>query len=139
IAPVYAGSVSSSLACVAITLLPTVAFVTMAGAQMLGLLPFTSPPPTDAWQTAIFNLLVLNIVGALAALLADAYRRSRYRLAAAYGELERAHDQSLRMHAQIERAGRLYAVSEVVAGRAPQARHEPQRGVGAPLHAAREP
>jgi len=79
-------------------------------------LPFTSPPPSDAWQTAIFNLLVLNIVGALAAVLADAYRRSRYRLAAAYGELERAHDQSLRMHAQIERAGRLYAVSEVVAG-----------------------
>ena len=116
IVPVYTGIVFSSLACVAITVLATVAFVTMAGAQMLGLLPFTSPPPTDAWQTAIFNLLVLNIVGALAALLADAYRRSRYRLAAAYGELERAHDQSLRMHAQIERAGRLYAVSEVVAG-----------------------
>src|SRR2546425_752666 len=49
-------------------------------------------------------------------MLADAYRRSRHRLAAAYGELERAHEQSLRMHAQIERAGRLYAVNEVVAG-----------------------
>src|SRR5262249_513031 len=115
IVPVYTGIAYSSVACIAITLLATVAFLTMAGAQTLGVLPFTSPPPSDAWQTAIFNLLVLNIVGALAAMLADAYRRSRYRLAAAYGELERAHDQSLRMHAQIERAGRLYAVSEVVA------------------------
>src|SRR3989442_16029548 len=80
------------------------------------MLPFTNPPPPDAWEVAVFNLLVLNIVGGLAAMLADAFRRNRHRLAAAYGELERAHDQSLRMHAQIERAGRLYAVSEVVAG-----------------------
>jgi signal transduction histidine kinase len=116
IVPVYTGIVFSSVACIVVTLLATLAFLTMAGGQMLGLLAFTSPPPADAWQTAIFNLLVLNIVGGLAAMLADAYRRSRHRLAAAYGELERAHDQSLRMHAQIERAGRLYAVSEVVAG-----------------------
>ena len=116
IVPVYTGIVFSSVACVVVTLLATVAFLTMAGAQMLGVLAYTSPPAADAWQTAIFNLLVLNIVGGLAAMLADAYRRSRHRLAAAYDELERAHDQSLRMHAQIERAGRLYAVSEVVAG-----------------------
>jgi len=116
IVPVYAGIVFSSVACVVVTVLTTLAFLTMASAQMLGLLAFTSPPPAGAWPTAIFNLLVLNIVGVLSAMLADAYRRSRSRLASAYGELERAHDQSLRMHAQIERAGRLYAVSEVVAG-----------------------
>ena len=116
IIPVYTGIVFSSVACVVITVLATIAFLLMAGAQMSGVLPFTSPPASDAWHTAIFNLLVLNIVGGLAAILADAYRRSRHRLAAAYSELERAHEQSLRMHAQIERAGRLYAVSEVVAG-----------------------
>jgi signal transduction histidine kinase len=116
IVPVYTGIVFSSLACVVITVLATLAFLSMAGAQMAGVLPMPVPPPADAWAMAIFNLLVLNIVGGLAAILADAYRRSRHGLAAAYGELERAHDQSLRMHAQIERAGRLYAVSEVVAG-----------------------
>jgi signal transduction histidine kinase len=116
IVPVYSGIVFSSLACVVVTVLATLAFVSMAMAQTLGLLPLTSPPPVDAWETAVFNLMVLNIIGGLAAMLADAYRRSRHRLAAAYSELERAHDQSLRMHAQIERAGRSYAVSEVVAG-----------------------
>jgi signal transduction histidine kinase len=116
IVPVYGGIVFSSRACLVITQLATSAYLAMAGAQRFGLLPFTSPPHPDAWEVAIFNLLVLNIVGGLAAVLADAFRRNRHRLAAAYGELERAHDQSLRMHAQIERAGRLYAVNEVVAG-----------------------
>ena len=116
IVPVYTGIVFSSLACIVVTLLATLAFLAMASAQVAGLLGFASPAPHDAWEMATFNLLVLNIVGALAALLADAYRRSRNRLAAAYAELERAHDQSLRIHAQIERAGRSYAVSEVVAG-----------------------
>jgi signal transduction histidine kinase len=116
IVPVYTGIVFSSRASLVITLLGTASFLTVAGAQTIGLLPMTSPPHPDAWAIAIFNLLVLNIVGGLAAMLADAYRRSRHRLAVAYSELERAHDQSLRMHATIERAGRLYAVSEVVAG-----------------------
>src|SRR5207244_442561 len=116
IVPVYTGIVFSSRACLVITLLGTVAYLAVAGAQTFGLLPFTTPRRPDAWEVAAFNLLVLNIVGGLAAMLADAYRRSRHRLAVAYGELERAHEQSLRMHAQIERAGRLYAVSEVVAG-----------------------
>jgi len=116
IVPVYTGIVFSSMACIVVTLLATIAFVAMAGAQIFGLVEFLSLPPHDAWEIAIFNLLILNIIGALAALLADAYRRSRHRLAAAYAELEDAHEQSLRMHAQIERAGRSYAVSEVVAG-----------------------
>ena len=101
IVPVYTGIVFSSFACLVITLLASVAYLALAGAQWFGLLPFTSPPHPDAWEVAIFNLLVLNIVGGLAAMLADAYRRSRHRLAAAYGELERAHEQSLRMHAQL--------------------------------------
>ena len=116
IVPVYTGIVFSSLACVVVTALATVVFLSMAGAQTLGLLRFMSAPHADMWTMAIFNLLVLDIVGGLAAMLADAYRRSRHQLAAAYGELARAHDQSLRMHAQIQQAGRRYAVSEVVAG-----------------------
>src|SRR3989449_10284240 len=116
IVPVYTGIVFSSFACLVITLLATVAYLTLAGAQWFGLLPFTIPPHPDAWEVAIFNLLVLDIVGGLAAMLADAYRRSRHRLAAAYGDLERAHEQALRMHAQIERAGGLYAVNEAVSG-----------------------
>jgi signal transduction histidine kinase len=116
IVPVYTGIVFSSVACVVVTALATLAFLSIAGAQTAGLLAFTSAPPPYAWHMAIFNLLVLNIVGGLSAILADAYRRSRHRLAEAYDELELAHDQSLRIHAQIERAGRLYAVSEVVAG-----------------------
>ena len=116
IVPVYGGIVFSSRACLVITQLATLVYLAMAGAQRFGLLAFTRAAQPDAWEVAIFNLLVLNIVGGLAAVLADAFRRNRHRLAAAYGELERAHDQSLRMHAQIERAGRLYAVNEVVAG-----------------------
>jgi signal transduction histidine kinase len=116
IVPVYAGIMFSSRACVAMTLLATVAYLALAVGQTLGLVPVTRPSYPDAWQVALFNLLVLNIVGGLAAMLAEAYRGSRYRLAAAYGELERAHDQTLRMQATIQRAGRLYAVSEVVAG-----------------------
>src|SRR5207237_1347038 len=102
IVPVYTGIVFSSVACVVVTVVATLAFLAMAGAQTLGLLQFMSAPRADMWEMAIFNLLVLNIVRVLAAMLADAYRRSRHHLAAAYGELERAHEQSLRMHAQIQ-------------------------------------
>jgi signal transduction histidine kinase len=116
IVSVYTGIVFSSRACRVITLLATLAFLTLAGLQAFGVLPRTRPAQPDAWGIAVFNLLVLNIVGWLAAALADAYRRSRRRLAATYSELERAHEESLRVHAQIQRAGRLFAVSEVVAG-----------------------
>jgi signal transduction histidine kinase len=116
IVPVYGGIAFSGRACLVATLLATVAYLTLAGAQTLGYLAFAAPPHADAWGVAIFNLLVLNIVGVLAALLADAYRRSRHRLAGTYAELERAHEQALRMNVQIQRAGRMFAVSEVVAG-----------------------
>jgi signal transduction histidine kinase len=113
---VYTGIAFSSRGCVAVTLLATGAFLALAAGQSLGAVPSTRPPRPDAWQVAGFNLLVLNVVGGLSAMLANAYRHSRRRLALAYAELERAHEQTLRMHATIERAGRLYAVSEVVAG-----------------------
>src|SRR5438105_11839580 len=102
IVPVYGGIVFSSRACLVITQLATFAYLAMAGAQRFGLLPFTSPPHPDAWEVAVFNLLVLNIVGGLAAVLADAFRRNRHRLAAAYGELERA--RSVAADARTDRA-----------------------------------
>ena len=130
IVPVYAGIVFSSVASVAVTLVATVAFLALAGAQTIGLLPFMNPPPPHAWTTAVFNLLVLDIVGGLAATLAHAYRRNRQQLATAYDELERAHEQTLRMHAHIECAGRVYAVSELVAGVTHQLRNQVQGALG---------
>ena len=130
IVPVYTGIVFSSVACIVITLLATIAFLVMASAQTVGLLPFMRPLVDDAWTIAFFNLLVLNIVGGLAAMLANAYRRSRHRLRVAYGELERAHEQSLQMQAHIECAGRTYAVSEVVAGVTHQVRDVLQGAFG---------
>jgi len=130
IVPVYAGIVFSSVACVVVTLMATLAFLAVAGAQTTGVLPLMSPPPPHAWTTAVFNLLVLNIVGGLAATLAHAYRRNREQLASAYDELERAHEQTLRMHAHIECAGRVYAVSELVAGVTHQLRNQVQGALG---------
>jgi two-component system C4-dicarboxylate transport sensor histidine kinase DctB len=65
---------------------------------------------------AAFNLLIINLVGALTAILAEAYRRSRDRLARLYQELERAHDESLRLNAEIQRTSRLQMLAEVAAG-----------------------
>jgi signal transduction histidine kinase len=116
IVPVYTAIVFSSRASVLATVLATVSFLVVAAVQHLGLLRMTRLPMPDAWEIAAFNLLVLNIVGGLAAALAAAYRKSRHRLAALYDELERAHDESLRLNEHIQRASRLYVLTEVVAG-----------------------
>jgi two-component system C4-dicarboxylate transport sensor histidine kinase DctB len=94
----------------------TASYLAIVALQGAGLLPYIRAPLPDAWMIAGFNLLVLNVVGWLAALLADAYRTNRDRLASAYTELERAHDESLRVNAQIERASHRYVLSEVVTG-----------------------
>jgi len=116
VVPVYTGIVFSSRACLLATLFATVAYLTVALLQSEGALPMTRPAPPNAWEIAAFNLLVLNIVGVLAALLAEAYRASRYRLAALNVELEQAHDELLRLNAHIQRASRRYVLGEVVAG-----------------------
>jgi signal transduction histidine kinase len=114
--PVYAAIVFSSTACVAATLVATASFLAVAGLQEAGMLPIVRTAVPSAWVVTGFNLLVLNTIGVLAAVLAGVYRRSRRRLAAVNAELERAHDESLRLNAQIQRAARLHAVSEVAAG-----------------------
>jgi C4-dicarboxylate-specific signal transduction histidine kinase len=65
---------------------------------------------------AIFNLLVVNVVGALTALLARAYRQNRLRLAVLYEDLERAYDEAARLNAEIQRGARLLVLGEVVTG-----------------------
>jgi C4-dicarboxylate-specific signal transduction histidine kinase len=56
------------------------------------------------------------IVGVVTAILAEAYRRSRLRLAAVNRELERANDESLRLNAELQRSARLSVLGEGVAG-----------------------
>jgi len=130
VVPVYTAFVFSSRACVLATIFATLSYVAVALLQASGVLPFTQPPLADAWRIAAFNLLVLNIVGGLAALLAEAYRASRHRLAALYGELERAHDESLKLNAEIQSAARRYVLSEVVAGVTHEVRNALQGAFG---------
>src|SRR5262245_27967038 len=116
VVPVYSAIVFSSVACVLAVLFATIAYLTIALLQVDGVLPFQQPPLPGAWAMAGFNLLVLNILGWLAALIARAYRRNRRRLTALYAELERAHDQSLQLNTQLQLTARRYVLNEVVAG-----------------------
>jgi len=116
VVPVYAAIVFSSLACVLAVLLSTIAYLSVALLQQAGVLPVLVPPPAGAWTIAAFNLVVVNIIGWMAAVLARAYRASRNRLAGLYAELERAHDQSVQMNRHLQIATRRYVLSEVVAG-----------------------
>jgi hypothetical protein len=116
VVPVYAAIVFSSLACVLAVLFATASYLVLASLQSAGVVPVLAPPPPGAWTMAAFNLLILNIVGGLAALLAHAYRASRARLAALYAELERAHDHSVQMNTQLQPATRRYVLGEVVTG-----------------------
>lgn len=114
--PVYSGLVFTGTACLLATGLAIVSFLTVAALQQVGVLTPPETPLPHAWAVATFNLLVLATVGVLAAVLADAYRASRRRLAALYDEVQRAHDESVRLNAYIQRASRLYVLGEVVAG-----------------------
>jgi signal transduction histidine kinase len=130
VVPVYAAIVFSSLACVLAVLFATVVYLALALLQVDGVLPFIQPPLPGAWTIAAFNLLVLNIVGWLAAMLAEAYRSSRQRLAGLYVELERAHDQSLQLNTQLQLATQRFVLSEVVAGVTHEARDALQSAFG---------
>ena len=139
VVPVYAAFVFSSRASAVATMFATVSYLTIVVLQTAGLLGFTHPPAPDAAVVAAFNLLVLNIVGWLAALLAEAYRAGRQRLTALNVELERAHDESLRMNSQIQRAARRYVLGEVVAGVTHEVRNALQGAFGHLWLASRKP
>jgi signal transduction histidine kinase len=116
IVPLYAGLVFSSAACVVASVVATLAYLTLALLQQSGALVLPATPPDDAWPVVAFNLVMLNVVGGLTALLAEAYRRSALRLAALNQELERAHDNAQRLNAEIRRGTQLGVLGEVVAG-----------------------
>lgn len=114
--PVYSGLVFTGRACLLATGLAIASFLSVAGLQQVGVLAPPATPLPHAWVVTGFNLLVLGIVGVLAAILADAYRASRRRLTDLYHEVQRAHDEAVRLNAYIQRASRLYVLGEVVAG-----------------------
>src|SRR5919106_1580604 len=70
IVPVYTAMVFSSRACGLAVAFATVSYLAVVALQVTGVLPFIRPPLPEAWLIAAFNLLVLNIVGWLAAALA---------------------------------------------------------------------
>jgi len=115
IVPVYAGIALSATGCLVTTGAATGMFLVMAGLQALGWLG-PRPVVVGAWNVAVFNLLMLNVLAVLTAILAGAYRRSRRDLLQLYQELEHAHDSALRLNVEIQRGGRLRLLGEVLAG-----------------------
>ena len=116
IVPVYAALMLSSTAALVATAYATASYLVVITAQSVGWLPISRPPLPSAGGIVAFNLLIVNVVGGLAAWLAERYRRSRREVRELYQELERAHDASLRLTGEIQRTARLYALGEVVAG-----------------------
>jgi len=116
IIPVYAGIVLSGAACLVATAFATVSFLVVVLLQHTGWLTTAVPPTGAHWAVAGFNLLILNVVGWLTANLADVYRENRRRLGVLYQDLERAHDESFRLNAEIQRAARLNLLGEFVPG-----------------------
>ena len=109
---VFAGLAFSSRACLLATAVAAASYLVVAWLSAEA----SVAPTGSAWVIAAFNLLTVGIVGVVTAILAEAYRRSRLRLAAANQELERANDESLRLNAEIQRSARLSVLGEGVAG-----------------------
>src|SRR5574341_1515324 len=107
IVPIYAGIVFSSTACLVATATGTASYVAVVALQELGIL--SMPPLTlpGAWTVAAFNLVFLNVAGALTALLARALRESRRRLRATYQDLERFFEAIPDVIYVLDRDGRL--------------------------------
>ena len=116
IVPVYAALALSPVAAVLGTAYATASFLGVVAAQATGVLPLTRPPLPNVAGIIAFNLLIVNVVGLMVAWLSEQYRRSRRHIRALNHELERAHDASLRLTAEMQRTARLYALGEVVAG-----------------------
>ena len=103
---IYAGITFSSRACLTATAAATVGYVAIVSLQHAGMLsaPFELP---NATMIATFNLVLLNLAGALTAVLARALRESRHRLRATYQELERFVEAIPDVIYVVDRAGRL--------------------------------
>src|SRR5258705_5884382 len=130
IVPIYTAFVFSARAAVLATVFATAGYLGVVALQLAHLLPYTQQPLPEAWLIAAFNLLIVNIVGWLAALLAEAYQVSRQRLSTLYDELERAHDESLKLNVEIQGAARRFVLAEVVAGVTHEVRNALQGAFG---------
>ena len=79
VTPIYVAFALSGGACLLAAGLATLSFLIVAVLQQA-----SAPPaqaiPASAWPIALFNLLLLNVVAGLTALLAAAYRRSQRQL-----------------------------------------------------------
>jgi two-component system, cell cycle sensor histidine kinase and response regulator CckA len=80
VTPIYVAFAVSGGACLFAAGLATVSFL-IAGFVQHATSSSSQPIPQTAWSIAIFNLLLLNVVAGLTAVLAAAYRRSRRQLA----------------------------------------------------------
>jgi two-component system, cell cycle sensor histidine kinase and response regulator CckA len=103
---IYAGITFSTRACLTATAAATASYITIVSLQQAGILsaPFDLP---NATMIAAFNLILLNIAGALTAVLARALRESRRRLRSTYQELERFVEAIPDVIYVVDRAGRL--------------------------------
>jgi len=106
IVTIYAGITFSSRACLMATAAATASYGAILMLQHAGILsaPFDLP---NAATIAAFNLVILNIAGALTAILARALRDSRRRLRATAQELERFVEAIPDVIYVLDRAGRL--------------------------------
>ncbi|MFQ5828609.1 MAG: sensor histidine kinase [Candidatus Methylomirabilia bacterium] len=117
---VYAGIVFSSSACVVGTGIATVSYLLVA------LLPHgdgSAALQATGWHLAAFNLLILNVVGGFTAALTGGYRQNRLRLGVLYQELERTHDELLRLTTEMQRGSQLSTLGGVLAGVAHELRN----------------
>jgi PAS domain S-box-containing protein len=80
VAPIYVAFVLSGGACLFAAGLATASFLVAAFLQHT-YSPASTAIPVGVWPIAIFNLVLLNVVAGLTALLAAAYRQSRRQLA----------------------------------------------------------
>jgi two-component system cell cycle sensor histidine kinase/response regulator CckA len=103
---IYAGITFSSRACLTATAAATGSYLTIVALQRAEILsaPFELP---NAVMIATFNLVLLNIAGALTAMLSRALRESRRRLRTTYQELERFVEAIPDVIYVVDRAGRL--------------------------------
>lgn len=116
IIPVYTALMFSSTASLVALAYSIVSYLSIVAAQVAGWLPTTRPPLPNAGGIVAFNLLIVVVVSVMAAWLGGQYRASRRQVTALNRELERAHDASMRLAGEIQRAARLYTLGEVVAG-----------------------
>jgi hypothetical protein len=108
---VYAGIAFSGVAALVATWVATASYLAVVALQEEQWIPAMPPASSKLWMLIFFNLMVLNIVGGLAALLARAHRMSVRRAREGEGRNARLHEEVREKLAHTET---LLAVSQAV-------------------------